>query len=396
MSFMVGLECANCGTGYRPAEIHGLCPHCARPLLARYDMAKLRRAWQRQALPARTTALWRFREVLPVQHDDNIFTLGEGGTPLLRARRLSDRLGMTDLFIKDEGLNPTGSFKARGLCVAVSRAKELGVEGVVIPSAGNAAGAMCAYASRASMPAHVVMPQDVPPPFRLECLAFGAEVTLVEGTIADCGRKAREIADRDRLFDLSTLKEPYRLEGKKTMGYELAQEFNWELPDVIVYPTGGGTGLIGMWKAFDELEALGWIGAKRPRMVVVQAQGCAPMVRAFREGKAFASFWDGAATVASGLRVPAAVGDFLILRTVHDSNGTAVSVSDDALLAGQQALAREEGVLACPEGGATLAALQALLTEGWVRQHERVVLFNTGSGIKYPETLGRTAPPPSA
>ena len=308
---------------------------------------------------------------------------------MLRAQRLGNKLGICDLTIKDEGLNPTGSFKARGLCAAVSRAKELGVKEVVIPSAGNAAGAACAYAAKASMRAHVFMPKDVPPPFRLECLSYGADVTLVDGLITDCGREAEQAAKDNGWFDVSTLKEPYRIEGKKTMGYELAEDFDWRLPEVIVYPTGGGTGLIGMWKAFDEMEALGWIGAKRPRMVAVQADGCAPIPRAFQEGKEFASFWEDAATVAAGLRVPAAVGDFLILKAIRASRGTAVSVTDKALLAAQQRLASVEGVLACPEGGATLAALEKLLSEGWVHPTESVVLFNTGTGLKYPDAMRR-------
>ncbi len=387
MSYLTHLVCAHCGATYDPDALQRLCRACEKPLLARYDLQSLRREWKRETLPHRAQSLWRYREALPVQSEANMFSLGEGGTPLLRAEKLAEELGLRRLFVKDEGLNPTGSFKARGLCVAVCRAKELGVDGVVIPSAGNAAGAMCAYAARASLPAHVVMPQDVPPPFLLECKSFGAEVTLVEGTIADCGRKAKEIGEETGWFDLATLKEPYRVEGKKTMGYELAEELDWELPDVVIYPTGGGTGLIGMWKAFDELEALGWIGSKRPRMVAVQAEGCAPIVRAFHAGETFASFWEGAETVAAGLRVPAAVGDFLILEALRESHGTAVSVREEDLLAGQQSLAEAEGILACPEGGATLAALRTLQSQGWIQPQERVVLFNTGTGIKYPGTL---------
>ncbi len=387
MSYLTHLECAHCEATYDPAELHRLCPVCEKPLLARYDLNSLRRAWQRSSLAQRAPGLWRYKEALPVESQAHMFTLGEGGTLLLKATKLGEELGLEQLFVKDEGLNPTGSFKARGLCVAVCRAAELGVDGVVIPSAGNAAGAMCAYAARASLPAHVVMPRDVPAPFLLECKSFGAEITLVEGTIADCGRRAGQIAQASGWFDLSTLKEPYRVEGKKTMGYELAEDLAWELPDVIVYPTGGGTGLIGMWKAFDELEALGWIGAERPRMVAVQAEGCAPIVRAFHAGATFASLWEGAETVAAGLRVPAAVGDFLILEALRESQGTALSVAEEELLAGQRSLAQAEGILACPEGGATLAALRTLCRQGWVEPHEQVVLFNTGTGIKYPDTL---------
>jgi len=387
MSYLTHLECGYCRESCSADEIHTLCPSCGKPLLACYDLDRARGEWSRDSVSVRKPTLWRFREVLPVRRQENEISLGEGCTPLLHAKRLGEQLSMDQLYIKDEGLNPTGSFKARGLCMAISRAKELGLREVVIPSAGNAAGAMCAYAAKASMSAHVFMPTDVPLPFKLECLAFGADVTLVDGLITDCGREAKKAATDNGWFDVSTLKEPYRIEGKKTMGYELAEDFSWNLPDVIIYPTGGGTGLIGMWKAFGEMETLGWIGPKRPRMVVVQADGCAPIPRAFQEGEQFASIWENATTVAAGLRVPAAVGDFLILRAVRESQGTAVSVSDEALLAAQKRLAEQEGVLACPEGGATLAALEKLLAEGWIRREERVVLFNTGTGLKYPDTL---------
>jgi threonine synthase len=331
--------------------------------------------------------MWRYRAFLPVQDELNVVSLGEGFTPLLRARRLGEELGLRQLYIKDESLNPTGSFKARGLAVAISRAKELGVTDVAIPSAGNAAGAMSAYAARAGLRAHVFMPSDVPAPFRLECRALGAEVVLVDGLITDCGREARKRSVEQGWFDVSTLKEPYRLEGKKTMGYELAEQFHWVLPDVIIYPTGGGTGLIGMWKAFAELTELGWIDERRPRMVAVQAEGCAPIPRAFAAGEEYATLWEGAQTVAAGLRVPAAVGDFLILKALRESNGIAIAVSDKELVAAQMRMSRYEGVFACPEGGATLAALETLLGQGWVDPSERIVLFNTGTGLKYPDAL---------
>jgi threonine synthase len=292
-------------------------------------------------------------------------------------------LAFEHLYIKDEGLNPTASFKARGLAVAMSRACELGVESVSIPSAGNAAGAMSAYAALAGIESHVFMPQDVPPLFVAECRALGAEVALIDGLITDCGRVAAEGVRRHGRFDMSTLKEPYRIEGKKTMGYELAEQMGWTLPDVIIYPTGGGTGLIGMWKAFDEMEQLGWIGPERPRMVSVQSDGCAPMVKAFHEGQEFARPWEGAKTVADGLRVPAAVGDFLILRALRESKGTAVAVPDKDLIAGASLIGRTQGIFACPEGGATLAAFQELRDQGWIADDETVVLFNTGSGLKY-------------
>jgi threonine synthase len=327
--------------------------------------------------------MWRYRELLPVGDPRHRLTLGEGWTPLVHATRLGPELGFETLYVKDESLNPTGSFKARGLGMAVSRASEMGVKAVSIPSAGNAGGAMAAYAALGGMEAHVYMPTDVPKPFVAECQALGARVTLVEGLITDCGRRAaREGRDRG-WFDMSTLKEPYRLEGKKTMGYELAEQLAWTLPDVIIYPTGGGTGLIGMWKAFAEMEALGWIGAQRPRMVTVQSKGCAPMVKAFHEGNEFADPWPDAATLADGLRVPAAVGDFLILRALRESNGTAISVSDQEMMDDARLLGRTQGMFTCPEGAAPLAAFRHLRREGWIRDGETVVLFNTGSGLKY-------------
>jgi threonine synthase len=384
MTYLTHLECSLCGKRYEADRLQWLCSDCARPLLARYDLAAARAAG-REALVDDEPTMWRYRALLPVQDRRAEVSLGEGFTPLLRARRLGEELGLAHLFIKDESLNPTGSFKARGLAMAISRARELGVQEVVIPSAGNAAGAMSAYAARAGLGAHVFMPSDVPTPFRLECQMLGAEVTLVDGLITDCGREARRAAEAHGWFDVSTLKEPYRLEGKKTMGYELWEQLGGELPDVIIYPTGGGTGLIGMWKAFGEMAELGWIDGHRPRMVVVQATGCAPIPRAFEAGEEFAAPWEGAHTLAAGLRVPSAVGDFLILRAVRESSGTAVAVSDAALAAAQRRLSCLEGTFACPEGGATLAALEALLCRGWVSPDERVVLFNTGTGLKYPD-----------
>ncbi|HID88243.1 MAG TPA: threonine synthase [Anaerolineales bacterium] len=388
MSRLTHLECSLCGRTFDPDRPQRLCPDCARPLLARYDLASVRSLGREEALTDEPT-MWRYRALLPVREPENVISLGEGFTPLTPARRLGETLGIGHLYIKDESLNPTGSFKARGLSAAISRARELGVREVVIPSAGNAAGAMAAYAARAGVKAHVYMPRDVPAPFLLECQTLGAEVVLVDGLITDCGREARRAAEANGWFDVSTLKEPYRLEGKKTMGYELAEQFGWELPDVIIYPTGGGTGLIGMWKAFRELGELGWIGEPRPRMVAVQPTGCAPIVRAFHAGAEFAEPWRDAHTVAAGLRVPAAVGDFLILRALRESGGTAVAVSDEALLQGQRRMARLEGIFACPEGGATVAALEVLLDQGWISPDEHVVLFNTGTGLKYPPTEAR-------
>ncbi len=381
-TFLTHLECSLCGKTYDADRLWQTCPDCGRPLLARYDLDAARRLG-RERLIGPEPSLWRYRALLPVRDTAHIVTLGEGFTPLLPARRLGTELGMPHLYIKEESLNPTGSFKARGLAVAVSRARELGVRELVIPSAGNAAGAAAAYAACAGLRLHVFMPRDVPAPFLAECRALGAEVTLIDGLITDCGREARKLAQEHGWFDLSTLKEPYRLEGKKTMGYELAEQMGWDLPDVIIYPTGGGTGLVGMWKAFEEMAELGWIGDRRPRMVTVQSTGCAPIVRAFHAGEEFAAPWEDAQTVAAGLRVPAAVGDFLILRALRASGGTAVAVPDGALLEGQKWLGRTEGIFTCPEGGATLAALKILLDEGWIDPGERVVLFNTGSGLKY-------------
>ena len=383
MTTLTHLECGLCGTVQDADRLWNLCPECDKPLLARYDLAAARQAVSREEIAGREDTLWRYREVLPVRDARHILCLGEGWTPLIHAERLGQALGFDHLYIKDEGLNPTASFKARGLGVAISRAHELGVGAVSIPSAGNAAGAMSAFAALGGMESHVFMPQDVPPLFVAECRALGAEVTLVDGLITDCGRVAAEGVRRHGRFDVSTLKEPDRIEGKKTMGYELAEQMGWTLPDVIIYPTGGGTGLIGMWKAFDEMEKLGWIGPERPRMVTVQSDGCAPMVRAFHDGQEFATPWQGAKTVADGLRVPAAVGDFLILRALNESKGTAVAVSDGDMIEAANLIGRSQGIFACPEGGATLAAFQTLRAQGWIAEDEKVVLFNTGSGLKY-------------
>jgi threonine synthase len=382
-SFLSHLECGLCGERFEADRLWNLCPKCGKPLLARYGLAAARAAVSREDLEGREASMWRYRELLPVRDDGFRLCLGEGFTPLFEADRLGREIGHGPLYVKDEGLNPTGSFKARGLSAAVSRAFELGVKAVSIPTAGNAGCAMSAYAALAGMEAHVFMPADVPKPFINECRVLGATVTLIGGLITDCGKAAREGVEKFGRFDVSTLKEPYRIEGKKTMGYEVAEQMGWRLPDVIVYPTGGGTGLVGMWKAFAEMEALGWIGSKRPRMVTVQAEGCAPMVRAFRDGKEFAEPWADAHTIADGMRVPAAVGDFLILRALRESGGTAVAVSDAEILDATYLLGKTTGIWPAPEGGATLAALLRLKKDGWVRDGESVVLFNTGSGAKY-------------
>ncbi|UCF78974.1 MAG: threonine synthase [Candidatus Eiseniibacteriota bacterium] len=382
-SYLSHVECSLCGRRLEADRLQNLCPDCSRPLLARYDLERASRELRRETITARGPNLWRYRELLPVRSAENELCLGEGFTPLIRAARLGETLRFDTLFIKEEGLNPTGSFKARGLAVAVSRALELGARSVSIPSAGNAAGAMSAYAAMAGMEAHVFMPRDVPLPFVAECRVLGAEVNLVEGVITDCGKAAAEGVREFGRFDMSTLKEPYRLEGKKTMGYELAEAFNWTLPDVIVYPTGGGTGLIGMWKAFDEMQMLGWIDDHRPRMVSVQSEGCAPIVRAFHDGLEFAEPWPAPSTIADGLRVPSAVGDFLMLRVLRESRGTAVAVSDQQMLEAAELIGRTEGIFACPEGAATLVAFRRLREQGWISSGESVILFNTGSGLKY-------------
>lgn len=383
MSFLSHLECAMCGKELEADRLWNLCPACDKPLLARYDLERASRAISREVIAGREANLWRYRELLPVRDLRHVLCLGEGFTPLVHATRLGQAVGFDNLFIKDEGLNPTASFKARGLSVAVSRARELGVKAVSIPSAGNAASAMSAYAALAEMQAYVFMPRDVPQVFVAECRALGAKVTLVDGLITDCGRVAAEGVRQFGCFDVSTLKEPYRLEGKKTMGYELAEQMGWSLPDVIIYPTGGGTGLIGMWKAFDEMRELGWIGPELPRMMAVQSEGCAPMVKAFHEGREFAEPWQGAKTVADGLRVPAAVGDFLILRALRESGGTAVAVSDQEMIEATMLIGRTQGIFACPEGAATLVAFRRLRSQGWIGDEETVVLLNTGSGLKY-------------
>jgi threonine synthase len=377
------LECSSCHREYEARRVHNVCTECGKPLFVRYDLKRISKFLTRQALYARRSDLWRYREVLPVRREDNIISLGEGWTPLHHARHLGETLGMSELYVKDESLNPTQSFKARGMAVAVSMAKELGLKKLAAPSAGNAAGALAAYCARAGIEAHLFMPRDTPRANIIECEVAGANVTLIDGLITDCGAEVARRKEAEGWFDVSTLKEPYRVEGKKTLGYEIAEQSAWALPDVIVYPTGGGTGLVGMWKAFDEMQELGWIGEKRPRMISVQAAGCAPIVRAFEKGERSAEEFPNASTVASGLRVPKAIGDFLILDAIRDSHGMAIAVTDEELIAGARELARREGIFAAPEGGACVPALRKLIERGKVKVGERVVLFNTGSGIKY-------------
>lgn len=387
MSF-THLECSRpCGAPLlEPRARHHVC-RCGAPLLARYDLAALR-SWRRESLRDREPTLWRYRELLPVFDGDAPVTLGEGFTPLLHAARLGGELGLSHLYVKDESVNPTNSFKARGQSVAITRARALGATTVSVPTAGNAGCAMAAYAASAGLDAQVFMPRDVKRAFVDESVLFGATVELVDGLITDAGRIAAERGAPLGWYDVSTLKEPYRLEGKKTMAFELAEQLGWRWPDVVVYPAGGGTGLIGMWKGFAELEAIGWVSpGARPRMIAVQADGCAPIVRAFAEGRDTATPVADAHTLADGLRVPRAVGDFLMLRAIRESGGTALSVSDAAMVDGMRRLGRLEGISAAPEGGATLAALDVLVARGQVRRDESVVLFNTGGALKYLEVL---------
>jgi threonine synthase len=387
MDHVTHLECSSCKKQLPPHKIYNLCPECKLPLLVRYNLAKAKQNISREKLTGRPCTMWRYREVMPVVNDANVVSLGEGYTPLFHAKKLGASLGLTNLCIKDESTNPTASFKARGMSAAISMAKELGIEKVVVPSAGNAASAMAAYAAQAGMEAHIFMPKDVPQANYIECKSFGAHVTLVDGLISDCGRVVAERKDKEGWFDVSTLKEPYRIEGKKTMGYELAEQLGWRLPEWILYPTGGGTGLIGMWKAFDEMEAMGWIDSKRPKMVTVQASGCAPIVRAFHDGATKATLWQNARTIAAGLRVPGAIGDFIMLDVLRKSGGNAVMVSDEELKAAVSEIGKDEGVFCSPEGAACLPALRKLLRDGLVQPADRVVLFNTGSGLKYLDVL---------
>ena len=378
--FVTHLECTACGLRHEWSRLQNLCTACHKPLFAIVDLAKAGRALTREALATREKSLWRYREVLPLPASVEPVALGEGGTPLLRATKFADDV---DLWIKDESLNPTQSFKARGMSVAVSTAKHLGATKLAVPSAGNAGGALAAYAARARLEAHIFMPRDTPRANIIECRELGAHVTLIDGLITDCGAEiARRKAD-EGWFDMSTLKEPYRIEGKKTLGYELAEQLDWKLPDVILYPTGGGTGLIGMWKAFDEMEVLGWIDRKRPRLFSVQASGCAPIVRAFEAGEKFAAEFPNAHTIASGLRVPKAIGDFLILKILRQSNGGAVAVDDQEIVRVVRDVGSTEGLFVAPEGAACFAALKSLRRAGKIDIGERVVIFNTGSGIKY-------------
>jgi threonine synthase len=384
MSYLTHLECSGCGLSFEVDKVQTYCPDCQAPLLACYDLNAAREHLDRDEIRSRPFGMWRWRELLPVFNQENIVSLGEGDAPLLFVPRLASKLGLNHLYVKDESSNPTGSFKARGLASAVSKAKEFGIQKVIIPTAGNAGGAMAAYAARAGIEACIFMPKDSPFANIEESRIAGATVTLVDGLISEAAGMAGIKAKAEGWFDLSTFKEPYRAEGKKVMGYELAESFNWELPDVIVYPTGGGTGLVGMWKAFAELEKLGWLANKQwPRMVAVQADGCAPVVKAYDDGRPFCDFWTGAQTIASGLRVPKSFADQLILSDLRESNGTAVAVSDEEILDSVHQIGQAEGIFVSPEGAATFAGLKHLVEKGWVNPDERIVIFNTGTGLKY-------------
>ena len=361
-------------------------------MLVRYDLEKAKAAWKRESLAGAPASMWRYAPLLPLRDSSHIVSLGEGMTPLIKAARLGAAIGSNDLWIKDEGVNPTGSFKARGLSCAISMCVEFGISKVAIASAGNAGSALAGYAAAAGIEAYIFMPRDVPQANYTECKAYGAHVTLVDGLISDCARIVAERKNAEAWFDISTLKEPYRIEGKKTMGYEVAEQFNWTLPDAIFYPTGGGVGLIGMWKAFHELEALGWIGSRRPKMIAVQSAGCQPVVRAFERGESKSTFWENAHTVAAGLRVPKPLGDALSLSAIRASGGTAVAVSDEELLDASIQLATATGVFPAPEGGACLAALKALLSSGFLNPDERIVIYNTGTGLKYLEAFSTRFP----
>ena len=383
--FVTELECSRCSKRYDPDSLVNLC-ECGAPIYVKYDLQSLKTNLSKEDLNNRRSDMWRYREFLPVKNNENIISLGEGFTPLIKAKNLGQSLGLENLYLKDETVNPTGSFKARGLSCAISKAKELGITKISLPTAGNAGGAAAAYAAKAELKSLIAMPDTTPIAFKLEVINYGGEVVFTEGSIIDAGKKIME-RKSEGWFDLSTLKEPYRLEGKKTMGIEIAEQLNWTLPDVIIYPTGGGTGLIGMWKAFDELEEIGWINSKKPKMVSVQMEGCAPIVKAFLDGKEKAEEWKNPRTLAAGLKVPKAVGDFLMLDTIRESSGTAVAVPENDIIEGIVEIASHEGIFSSPECGALYSALQKLVNTGFVKKTDKIVLFLTGSAYKYLDSI---------
>jgi threonine synthase len=385
MNFLSHLECPKCATRHDAAVRQNLCTNCGTPLLVHYHLDQAKLHWSKAVVALRDKSMWRYHEMLPVQDLRNIVTLGEGFTPLMPTPRLGAELGLERLLVKDEGLNPTGTFKSRGASAGVSRAKELGIQDVAMPTAGNAGGAWAAYCAPASIHLRIAMPQDAPEINKLECQIYGADLTLVNGLISDAGKLIAQGVKENGWFDAATLKEPYRIEGKKTMGLEIAEQLGWRLPDAVIYPAGGGVGIIGIWKAFTELVEIGWVEPKPVRFIVVQAAGCAPLVAAFIAHQAESKFWDGAQTVASGLRVPKALGDFLVLKALAESNGAAVDATDEEMIRGMAQIARTDGMFICPEGAATIVAAQKLRTSGYLQASDEVVLINTGTGLKYPE-----------
>jgi threonine synthase len=387
VSFVTHLECAKCAKEYSHRERANLC-ECGGPLLVRYDVNAIRESVTKTEIWVRAGSMWRYGEFLPAEEPESATTLGEGWTPILPLRRLGAKLGLPNLAVKDEGLNPTGTFKARGAAMGMTRARELGIRDVAMGTAGNAGGAWAAYGARAGINVHVAMPSDAPDLNKVECRSFGADLKLIDGLISDAVRWTAEQVKEQGWFDASTLKEPYRIEGKKTLGLEIAEQYGWRAPHAIIYPAGGGVGLIGIWKAYQELNAIGWIDPPAfPRLIAVQAAGCAPIVRAFEEGQTESRFWDGADTVAAGLRVPKALGDFLVLQGMSETNGCAVTATDEEITAAMSELSAEEGIFACPEGAATLVAARKLFETGVLLPEEQVLLINTGSAYKYPEVL---------
>ena len=382
-SYAEYLECTNCHKEYDYVNPYRTCQECGKVLYVKYDMEKARKNFDRNSLIGRVSSMWRYYEMMPIKDESNIVSLGEGMTPLLKANNLAKALNCSDIYIKDEGCNPTGSFKARGLSAAVSRAKELGITKLTMPSAGNAGGALSLYCARGNLEANVFMPKDAPIANKRESSDAGAKLTLIDGLISDAGKISREQAQEKGLFDVSTLQEPYRAEGKKTMGYEIAEQLHWDTPDVIIYPTGGGTGLIGIWKAFQEMQELGWIDKPKTRMIAVQSEGCAPIVKAYKSGALNAEMWNDAKTFAAGIRVPSAIGDYLILETIRESSGTALTVTDMEMVECISMMASHEGIYPAPEGAATLAALKSLLATNKVNPEEKIVLMNTGNAYKY-------------
>lgn len=385
--YVTHLECPKCKTKFNHKEVQQLCQECNSPLLVRYDLKMVKEEFKKEYLKTRCCNLWRYRELLPIEKHSNVVSLGEVMTPILKLEKLGKELGLKNLYLKDEGLNPGGSFKSRGAAVGVSKAKELGIKDFAMPTNGNAGAAWAIYAAKADIKAHIVMPKDAPSITRNECAIAGANLTLVDGLISDAGKIVANVVKKYGFMDASTLKEPYRIEGKKTMGFEIAEQFNWQVPDVILYPTGGGVGLIGIYKALLELREIGFIGEKLPRLVAVQASNCAPIVKAFNENKKESQFWEDAQTIAYGITVPKAIGDFLVLEAIYETNGAAIAIDDKDILHYQEILAKTEGLFVCPEGAATLAATVELYKNGWIKENEKIVLLNTGSGLKYPDTV---------